>query len=64
MAEVRIREASPLTLIVRVGEKIVAELKVPDAAEPTNTVVLDKNEKNNTWRVRVKGSGSQEIEPT
>jgi hypothetical protein len=59
MAEVRIKEASPLTVTVKVRGR-VETLVVEGADEANNKVVLEQSK--NSWKVKVKGGQQEEIE--
>jgi hypothetical protein len=58
MAEVRIREASPLTVSVVVGNKVVASMTIPEAqseAEAAGTVYWVRlEEAAHPWKARVR----------
>ena len=60
MAEVRIREASPLTVSVLVGNKVVASMTIPEAqseADAAGTVYWVRlEEASHTWKAPVQGN--------
>lgn len=60
MAEVRIKEASPLTVSVVVGNKVVASMTIPEAqseADTAGTVYWVRLEQSShTWKAPVQGN--------
>ena len=60
MAEVRIRETSPLTVSVLVGNKVVASMTIPEAqseADAAGTVYWVRlEEASHTWKAPVQGN--------
>jgi hypothetical protein len=65
MAEVRIREASPLTVSVFVGNRVVASMTIPEAqseADAAGTVYWVRLEQaSHIWKARVQGNPEAEL---